>query len=153
MTNRWGNNGNSDRLYFLGFQNHCILWLQPWNWKTFAPWKKSYDQPRQHIKKQRHYFANKGSSSQSYGFLLFMYGCESWTIKKAESVRSLGCARLFEIPWMATHQAPLSMGFSRQGYWSGLPFPSPGDLPNPRIEPRSPALQADPLPTEIQGKP
>ena len=43
--------------------------------------------------------------------------------------------------------------FSRQGYWSGLPFPSPGDLPNPGIEPRSPALQADSLPTELQGKP
>ena len=49
-------------------QNHCKWWLQPWNEKTFAPWKKSYDQPRQHIKKQRHHFANKGPSSQSYGF-------------------------------------------------------------------------------------
>ena len=48
----------------------------------FAPWKKSYDQSRQHVKKQRHYFANKGPSSQDYGFSL-MYGCESWTIKKA----------------------------------------------------------------------
>ena len=48
---------------------------------------------------------------------------------------------------------PLSMGFSRQEYWSGLPLPSPGDLPNPGIEPRSPALQADSLPTELQGKP
>ena len=46
MTNRWGNNGNSDRLYFLGLQNHCGQWLQPWNWKTLVPWKKSYDQPR-----------------------------------------------------------------------------------------------------------
>ena len=50
----------SDRLYFLGLQNHCKWWLQPWNWKMLAPWKKSYDQPRQHIKKQRHYFTNKG---------------------------------------------------------------------------------------------
>ena len=49
-----------------------------------APWKKSYDQPRQHIKKQRHYFANKGPSSQSYDFPVVIYGCESWTIKKAE---------------------------------------------------------------------
>ena len=55
-------------------------------------------------------------------------------------------------PWTAAHQAPLSMGCSRQGYWSGLPFPSPGDLPDPKIEPRSPALQADSLPTELQGK-
>ena len=63
-----GNNGNSDRLYFLGLQNHCRWWLQPWNQKMLAPWKRSYDQPRQHIKKLRHYFANKGLSSQSYGF-------------------------------------------------------------------------------------
>ena len=56
-------------------------------------------------------------------------------------------------PWTAAHQAPLSMRFSRQGYWSGLPFPSPGDLPNPGIEPGSPALQADSLLTELQGKP
>ena len=68
MANRWGNNGNSDRLYFLGLQNHCKWWLQPWNEKMFAPWKKSYDQPRQRIKKQRHYLANKGPSSQGCGF-------------------------------------------------------------------------------------
>ena len=52
--------------------------------KTLAPWKESYDQPRQHIKKQRHYFASKVLSSQSYGFPVVMYGCESWTVKKAE---------------------------------------------------------------------
>ena len=56
-------------------------------------------------------------------------------------------------PWTAARQAPLSMGFSRQEYWSGLPFPSPGDLPDPGIEPGSPALQADSLPTELRGKP
>ena len=50
-------------------------------------------------------------------------------------------------------QAPLSMGFSRQGHWSGVPSPSPGDLPDPGIESWSPALQADSLPTELQGKP
>ena len=50
------------------------------------------------------------------------------------------------------HQAPLSVGFSRQEYWSGLPFPSPGDLPNPGSEPGSPALQADTLPSEPPGK-
>ena len=48
-----GKSGSSDRFYFLGFQNLCRMWLQPWNSKTLAPWKKSYDQPRQHIKKQR----------------------------------------------------------------------------------------------------
>ena len=51
------------------------------------PWKKSYDKPRQHIKKQRHYFAHKGLSSQSYGFSNSYYGCESWSIKKAECLR------------------------------------------------------------------
>ena len=60
--------------------------------------------------------------------------------------------RLFATPWTAAHQAPLSMGFSRQEYWSGLPFPSPGGLPNPGIEPRSPALQADALTSEPSGK-
>ena len=68
LANRWGNNGNSERLYFLGLQNHCRWWLQPWNENLLAFWKESYDQPRQHIKKQRHYFANKGPSSQGYGF-------------------------------------------------------------------------------------
>ena len=48
-----------------------------------TPWKEGYDQPGQHIKKQRHYFANKGPSSQGYGFPVVMYGCESWSIKKA----------------------------------------------------------------------
>ena len=66
---------------------------------------------------------------------------------------SLSHARLFATPWTAAHQAPLFMRFSRQGYWSGLPFPSPGDLPNPGIKLGSPTLQADSLPTELQGKP
>ena len=56
--------------------------------------------------------------------------------------------RLFAVPWTLAYQAPPSMKFSRQEYWSGLPFPSPGDLPNPGIEPGSPALQADALPSE-----
>ena len=53
-------------------------------YKTLAPWKKSYDQPRQHIKKQRHNFASKGPSSQSLVFPVVIDGCESWTVKKAE---------------------------------------------------------------------
>ena len=56
-------------------------------------------------------------------------------------------------PWTVACQAPLSMGFSRQEHWSGLPFPSPGDLPDPGIEHGSPALQPDSLLTELQGKP
>ena len=58
----------------------------------------------------------------------------------------LNHVRLFATSWIVAHQVPLPMEFARQGYWSGLPFPSPGDLPNPGIEPRSPALQADSLP-------
>ena len=72
----------------------------------FAPWKKSYDKPRQYIKKQRHYITHKGPSSQSYGFPVVMYGYESWTIKKAENQRidafELWCwRRLLRAPWTA----------------------------------------------------
>ena len=69
-----------------------------------AAWKKSYDQPRQHIKKQTHYFANKGPSSQSYAFSVVMYGCESWTTKKVEHRR----IDAFE-PWVLekTVESPL----------------------------------------------
>ena len=63
-------------------------------------------------------------------------------------VKSLSHVQLFVNPWTVAHQAPLSIGFSRQEYWSGLPCPSPGDLPNPGIKPRSPALQADALTSE-----
>ena len=68
--------------------------------------------------------------------------------EKKVKVKSLSCVRLFATPWTVAHQASLSMEFSRQEYWSGLPFPSPGDLPDPEIEPRSPALQADTLTSE-----
>ena len=59
--------------------------------RCFAPWKKSYDKPRQHIKKQRHYFANKDLYSQSYGFPVVMYGCQSQTVKKAKELMLLNC--------------------------------------------------------------
>ena len=68
-------------------------------------------------------------------------------------VKSLSCVQLFGTPWTIAHQAPPSMEFSRQEYWSELPFPSPGDLPDPGIEPGSPALQADALLSEPPGKP
>ena len=63
-------------------------------------------------------------------------------------VKSLSRVRLFVTPWAVAYQAPPSMGFSRQECWSGLPFPSPGDLPDPGIEPGSPTLQADALSSE-----
>ena len=67
-------------------------------------------------------------------------------------VKSLSHVQLFATPWTIAYQASPSMGISRLGYWSGLPFPSPGDLPDPGIKPRSPALQADSLPFEPPGK-
>ena len=67
-------------------------------------------------------------------------------------MKSLSHVRLFATPWTVAHQVPPSMGFFRQEYWSGLPFPSPGDLPNPGIKPGSPTLHADALPSEPPGK-
>ena len=71
---------------------------------------------------------------------------------KSESEVAQSCLILCN-PWTVAHQAPPSMGFSRQEYWSGLPFPSPGDLPDPGIEPTSPTLQADALTSAPPGKP
>ena len=76
--------------------------------------------------------------------------------KKEEStlylkVKSLSRVRLFATPWTIAYQASPSMGFSRQEYWNGLPFPSPGDLPDPGIKPGSPALEADALTSEHPG--
>ena len=74
-------------------------------------------------------------------------------VSKKVKVKSLSCVRLFATPWTVAHKAPPSMGFSRQEYWSGLPFPSPGDLPHTGIKPRSPTLQVDALTSEPPGKP
>ena len=94
-----------------GSSIHGIFQARVLEWGAIA---FSDDQPRQHIKKQRHYFANKGPSSQGYGFSVVMYGCESWTIKKAECRRidafELWCwRRLLRVPWTArrSHQSIL----------------------------------------------
>ena len=71
---------------------------------------------------------------------------------KWSEVKSLSRVWLFVTPWTVAHQAPLSIEFSRQEYWSGLPFLPPGDIHNPGIEPRSPTLQSDTLPSEPPGK-
>ena len=68
-------------------------------------------------------------------------------------MKSLSRVQLFATPWTVAYQALPSMGFSRQEYWSGVPVPSPGDLPNPGIELWSPAFQADTLTSEPPGKP
>ena len=74
-----------------------------------------------------------------------------WRKVEKVKVKSLSHVRLFVTQWTVAHHAPLSMEFSRQEYWSGLPVPSQGDLPNPGIEPSSPAMQADSLATEPPG--
>ena len=75
------------------------------------------------------------------------------SIVRMQKVKALSHVRLFVIPWTVVYQAPQSMEFSRQEYWSGLPFPSAGDLPDPGTEPGYPALQADTLLSEPPGKP
>ena len=102
----WGDlleRGKSDPLQYSGLENSmdCIV-----HGVAKSPWKKSYDQPRQHIAKQRHYFANKGPSSQGYGFSSSPIWCESWTMKKAEcqiiDAFELLCWRgLLRFPWTA----------------------------------------------------
>ena len=102
----------TDLFFWGGLQNQCRWWLQPWNWKTLAPWKKNYDQPIQHIKKERHHFANTLPSIlllrlvEALVFPVVMYGYQSWTIKKAEHKRidtfELCCWwRLLRVPWTA----------------------------------------------------
>ena len=86
---------------------------------------------------------NEGSREQEVGVLQDSGGGGGLVAKSCP---------ILAAPWTVARQAPLSMGFSRQEYWSGLPFPSPGDLPDPGIKPGSPILQADSLPTELQGK-
>ena len=98
-----------------GSSVHGILQARTLEWVAISfstPWKESYNQPRQHIEKQRHYFANK---------------------VKSESEVAQSCPT-FATPWTVAHQAPRSMGVSRQEYWSGVPCPPPGDLPHPGIK-------------------
>ena len=86
-------------------QNHCRWWLQPWNEKTLAPWKKSYNQPRQHIRSRDITLLTKVRLVRAMVFPVVMYGCESWTIKKAElwgiDAFELWCwRRLMRVPWI-----------------------------------------------------
>ena len=91
-----------------------------------------------------------GRRPRSWGDFLFR---PFWIISLVNVIGGGGFAvkscPILVIPWSVAHEVPLSMGSSRQEYRSGLPFPSPGDLPHPGIEPGSPALQADSLPTEL----
>ena len=126
MANRWRNCGDSGWLYFSGFQNHCRWWLRPWNKKILTPWKKSYDQPRQHIKKAEIItLSTKAHLVKAMVFPVVIYGCESWTIKKAEQQRiaafELWCwRRLLRVPWTARRSnqsilKEISPGYSLEG--------------------------------------
>ena len=86
MANRWRINGNSERLFSWAPKSLHMVTVAMKLRDTY-PWKKSYDQPKQHIKKQRYYFANKGPSGQSYGFSSSHVWSESWPIKKVEHRR------------------------------------------------------------------
>ena len=106
MANRWGNNRNSEKLYYLGLQNHCWQWLQPWNEKMlFLGWKAMHNLDS--ILKSRDItLPTKICLVKAMVFSLVMYGCESWTIKKAEHQRIDAfelwcCRRLLRVPWTA----------------------------------------------------
>ena len=106
MGNRWGNNGNSERLYFGGLQNHCRWWLQPWHSKMLAPWKKSYDNLDSILKSRDITLPTKVCLVKVMIFPVVMYGCESWPIKKAEHRRLDAFElwywrRLLRVPWTA----------------------------------------------------
>ena len=128
MANRWGNSGNSDRLLFFWSPKSLQMVTVAMKLKTLSPWKKIYHQPRQHIQKQRHYFANKGPSSQGYGFSSIMYGCESWAINKAEHRRIdafelvvLEKTVVLRIPWTARRSNQSILKEIRPEYsWEGL---------------------------------
>ena len=108
QTNLGEEDESADKMHPPGAGNFWsgVTRSQPWNEETLAPWKKSYDQPRQHIKKQRHTLPTKVSLVKAMIFPVVMYGCESWTIKKAECRRidafELWCwRRLLRVPWTA----------------------------------------------------
>ena len=110
---------------FFGLQNHRRCWLQPWNTKTLTPWKKSYDQPRQHIEMQRHYFANKGPSSQGYDFSssnvwMWELDCEESWAPKNWCFWTVVLEKTLESPWTARRSSQsilkeISPGCSSEG--------------------------------------
>ena len=124
MANRWLNSGNSGWLCFLRLQNHCWWWLQQWK-KMLTPWKKSHDQTRQHIKKQKYYFANKCPSSQGYGFSsshvwMWEFDCEEGWAPKNWRFWTVVLEKTLESPWTARRSnqsilKEISPGISLEG--------------------------------------
>ena len=99
-----------------------------------------------HVHTRTPHTGTRTEGHEALSLAILCYGLMPWS-----EVKSLSRVRLFVTPWTVADQAARSMGFSRQGCWSRLPFPSPGDLPDPGIEPGSPALQADTLLSEFIG--
>ena len=133
----------------------------------FHPSQQSCLRSQSHLK-SFHNFSDQGKpSSHNSGDIIsvaltlvavytYVFDCclpTPQSVSSISEVKSLSHVRLFATPRTVAYQAPPSMGFSRQAYWSGLPFSSPGDLPNPGTEPGSPALEADALTSEPPGKP
>ena len=157
---------------------YCGKFLKTWEYQTTLPvsWETCMQVKKQqlesHMEEQTGLKLGKEYVKAVYcysTYLIYMQStsCEKlgwkwkwscsvrWTVAYQTPPSKVFYSRvwLFVTPWTVAYQAPPSMGFSRQEYWSGLPFPSPWDLPNPEIELRSPALQADNLPHELPGKP
>ena len=137
MANSRGKGAGSEILFF-GLQNHCGQWPQPWNEKKLAPWKKSYDKPAaaaaakslQSCPTLCDPIDGSPPGSPVLGILQartleWVAICFSNAWKWKVKVKSLSRVRLLATPWTAAFQAPPSMGFSRQEYWSGVPLPSP----------------------------
>ena len=128
-------------------------WPRDWNWVSGIVGRRFNHLSLQRSLSQRRMQQNNPfTESSSLGsiplsILTNQYHVSEWRVKSLSRVRFLAT------PWTVAYQAPPSMGFSRQEYWSGLPLPSPGDLPDSGIKPRSPALRADALTSEPPGKP
>ena len=116
------------------------------NWPTHRPWaailfsrESSWPKNQTEVSCVAGVFFTTEPPGKYYQIYMLSYLCK-WGWKVKVKVKSLSPVRLFVTPWTVVYQAPLSTGFSRQEYWSGLPFPSPGGLPDPGIEPGSPTL-------------
>ena len=105
MANRWGNKGKSDRVYFLGLQNHCRWWLQPWNKRHFLLGRKAMTDLHIILKSRDITLPKNVHIAKAMFFLLVMCGCDSWTIKKAEHWRLIllncGVREDSRVPWAA----------------------------------------------------
>ena len=149
-----GISGGGDRFYFLGLQNHCGGDYSHEIQRCLLPGKKAMANLDSILKSKDITLLTKVQIIKAMVF--FSSHVWKWLLDHKEGCGGLvakSLTRVLMTSWTIAHQAPLSMGFSRQEYWSGLPFPSPGDFPDSGIKPRSPALQADSLLTELPGLP